>query len=170
MLQSAGQSLFDDEGNPTITDNAALADAIDIYSQMVEAGIYLEVNSWDEYIGSLVNGNVAGTINGIWISGSLQTAEDQSGKWNMTNLPIVDGIDGATHYSANGGSSWAVSSNANVEPRDGLPRLDLRRFDRACTTRSSPPPARWRTGCLLVTRTSTPSPRSSSVDSPSTPT
>ncbi|MFV0286343.1 MAG: ABC transporter substrate-binding protein [Demequina sp.] len=115
MLQSAGQSLFDDEGNPTITDNAALADAIDIYSQMVEAGIYLEVNSWDEYIGSLVNGNVAGTINGIWISGSLQTAEDQSGKWNMTNLPIVDGIDGATHYSANGGSSWAVSSNANVE-------------------------------------------------------
>ncbi len=115
MLQSAGQSLFDAEGNPTITDNEALASAIDLYSQMVEKGIYLEVNSWDEYIGSLVNGNVAGTINGIWISGSLQTAEDQAGNWGVTNLPIVDGVDGATHYSANGGSSWAVSSNANVE-------------------------------------------------------
>jgi lactose/L-arabinose transport system substrate-binding protein len=115
MLQSAGQSLFDAEGNPTITDNAALESAIDIYSQMVEAGIYLEVNSWDEYIGSLVNGNVAGTINGVWISGSLQTAADQSGKWTVTNLPLIDGVEGATHYSANGGSSWAVSSNADVE-------------------------------------------------------
>ncbi|WP_084079527.1 ABC transporter substrate-binding protein [Demequina sp. NBRC 110057] len=115
MLQSAGQSLFDDEGNPTITDNAALSSAIDLYSQMVESGIYLEVNSWDEYIGSLVNGNVAGTINGIWISGSLQTAEDQAGNWAMTNLPMIEGVDGATHYSANGGSSWAISSNANVE-------------------------------------------------------
>ncbi len=115
MLQSAGQSLFDDEGNPTITDNAALETSIDIYSRMVEAGIYLEVNSWDEYIATLVNGQVASTINGVWISGSLQTAEDQAGMWGVTNLPSVDGVDGATHYSANGGSSWAISSNADYE-------------------------------------------------------
>jgi lactose/L-arabinose transport system substrate-binding protein len=115
ILQSAGQSLFDAEGNPTITNNEALAAAIDVYTRMVEAGIYLEVNSWDEYIGSIVNGNVAGTINGVWISGSIQTAEDQSGNWAVTNLPIIDGLDGATHFSANGGSSWAISSNANAE-------------------------------------------------------
>ncbi|MFB7883381.1 ABC transporter substrate-binding protein [Microbacterium sp. NPDC056057] len=115
MLQSAGASLFDDDGNPTIVDNAALEDAIDMYTQLVEAGVLVEVNSWDEYIGTLVNGTVGGTINGVWIVGSIQTAEDQDGKWAVTNLPKLDGVSGATNYSANGGSSWAISSTADVD-------------------------------------------------------
>ena len=115
ILQSAGASLFDAEGNATIVDNAALIEAIETYTQLVKDGILVEVNSWDEYIATLVNGEVAGTINGIWIVGSIQTATDQSGKWNITNLPKLDKTPGATNYSANGGSSWAVSSTANVE-------------------------------------------------------
>jgi lactose/L-arabinose transport system substrate-binding protein len=115
MLQSAGGSLFDEEGNPTIVDNDALNAAIGVYTELVEAGVYLEVNSWDEYIGSFVNGNVAGTQQGVWIVGSIQTAEDQSGLWGVTNVPSLDGVSGATNYTANGGSSWAVSSNANTE-------------------------------------------------------
>jgi lactose/L-arabinose transport system substrate-binding protein len=71
----------------------------------------LEVNNWDEYITSFVNGNVAGTINGCWILASVQTASDQSGKWAVTNIPRLD-IEGATNYSANGGSSWGVTSNS----------------------------------------------------------
>ncbi len=115
ILQSAGASLFDDEGNPTITDNDALLAAIDVYQQLVESGVFVEVNSWDEYIGTFVNGSVAGTINGIWIVGSIQSATDQSGKWAVTDLPKLEGVDGATNYSANGGSSWAISSSANVD-------------------------------------------------------
>ncbi|MDP3950890.1 ABC transporter substrate-binding protein [Microbacterium sp.] len=115
MLQSAGASLFDKEGNPTIVDNDALNAAIEVYEELVDAGVYLEVNSWDEYIGSFVNGNVAGTQQGVWIAGSIQTAEDQSGLWGITNVPALDGVSGATNYTANGGSSWAISSNANVE-------------------------------------------------------
>ncbi len=114
MLQSAGASLFDDAGNPTIVDNAALEKSISIYKEMVEKGIFLEVNSWDEYIATIVNGTVASALNGVWISGSIQTATDQSGNWGVTDLPALNGVDGATHYSANGGSSWAVSSNADV--------------------------------------------------------
>ncbi|WP_308797692.1 ABC transporter substrate-binding protein [Agromyces silvae] len=115
MLQSAGASLFDEDGNPTIVDNDALNGAIDAYTQLVETGVFLEVNSWDEYVGSFVNGNVAGTQQGVWIVGSIQTAEDQSGSWGITNVPSLDGVTGATNYTANGGSSWAVSSNADVE-------------------------------------------------------
>lgn len=115
MLQSAGASLFDAEGNPTIADNEALNAAIDVYTELVESGVFLEVNSWDEYIGTFVNENVAGTQQGVWIAGSIQTAEDQSGKWGVTNVPALDGVPGATNYTANGGSSWAISSNANVE-------------------------------------------------------
>ena len=115
MLQSAGASLFDADGKPTIADNDALDAAIDAYTELVTSGVYVEVNSWDEYIGSFVNGSVAGTIQGVWIVGSIQSAADQSGKWAITDLPKLDGVSGATNYSANGGSSWAISSNANVD-------------------------------------------------------
>ncbi len=114
MLQSAGASLFDKDGNPTIVDNAALEKAIDIYQQLVASGVFVEVNSWDEYINTFVNGSVAGTINGVWIVASIQTATDQSGKWEITDLPKMDGVQGATNYSANGGSSWALSSTGDT--------------------------------------------------------
>jgi len=113
MLQSAGASLFDDEGNPTITDNDALMAAIDMYGKLVKAGVFVEVNSWDEYINTIVNSNTAGVVNGVWISGSIQSAPDQSGKWAVTNVPKLDGVDGATNYTANGGSSWAITPNGN---------------------------------------------------------
>lgn len=115
MLQSAGASLFDAEGNPTIADNPVLEKAIEVYTKLVKSGVFVEVNSWDEYISTFVNGSVGGLINGVWIVGSIQTAEDQAGNWAVTNLPKLDGVSGATNYSANGGSSWVVTSNADVD-------------------------------------------------------
>ena len=76
MLQSAGASLFDENGNPTISGNQALLKSIETYKELVSSGVLTEVNSWDEYIGTFVNGTVAGTINGVWILGSVQTAKD----------------------------------------------------------------------------------------------
>src|SRR5690606_14409822 len=104
-----------EEGNPTLADNAVLRDVVEVYKELLDKGVMTEVNSWDEYIGTLVNDNVASTINGIWIIGSIQGAEDQSGKWGITNLPKLDGVSSATNYSANGGSSWALSSSGNSE-------------------------------------------------------
>jgi lactose/L-arabinose transport system substrate-binding protein len=115
MLQSAGASLFDAKGQPTIAGNDVLIDAIRKYVELVKAGVLVEVNSWDEYISTFVNGSVAGTVNGIWIAGSIQTAADQSGKWAITDVPKLTGAPNATNYSANGGSSWAISPNGNTE-------------------------------------------------------
>ncbi|MDD3205595.1 MAG: extracellular solute-binding protein [Lachnospiraceae bacterium] len=111
MLQSAGASLFDAEGNPTLVDNAALKEVMATYQSLVEAGVLVEVNDWDQYVGTLNSETVAGTINGCWIMASIQTAADQSGKWAITDMPKLDNVDGATNYSNNGGSSWAVTSN-----------------------------------------------------------
>ena len=46
---------------------------------------------------------------------SITANEDQSGKWAITNMPKLDGVDGATNYSNNGGSSWAISSNCKKQ-------------------------------------------------------
>lgn len=112
MLQSFGASLFDAEGNPTINTPEVKA-ALEQYAALVDSGVMVEASAWDKYVGSFVNGEVAGTINGVWIIGSIRTADDQSGLWEITNLPKMDGVSGATHYSANGGSSWAVSSSGD---------------------------------------------------------
>lgn len=116
MLQSAGASCFDEEGNPAMTDNPVLVEVMNTYAELVKAGVLVEVNSWDEYIGTMANEVVAGTINGCWILASIQTTADQSGKWAITNMPMLENVEGATNYSNNGGSSWAVTTNcANPE-------------------------------------------------------
>lgn len=112
MIQSAGESLFTAEGEANIAGNEAVKVAMETYKKLVTEGVVLEVNGWDEYVASFVNGNVAGTLNGCWILGSVKTAEDQSGKWGVTNIPKLVGVNNATNYTANGGSSWAVSANA----------------------------------------------------------
>ena len=80
MLQSAGSSLFNEDGTANIVNNDVLKEVAETYKEMKDSGVLIEVNSWDEYVGSITNGDVAGTINGCWIMASSQTAEDQSSK------------------------------------------------------------------------------------------
>lgn len=111
MIQSAGGSMFDKDGNPAIEGNEIIKKSVETYVKLKEAGVLQEVNDWDQYVGGMTSGNVAGTINGCWILGSIQSATDQSGNWGVTNMPKLVGVSSATNYSNNGGSSWAVTSN-----------------------------------------------------------
>lgn len=111
MLQSAGVETWNEDGSLNFTDNDVLKQCIDIYKEMADAKVLARVNSWDEYIATFTSGKTAGVINGCWIMASIQTAEDLSGKWAITNMPSLPGVDGATNYSNQGGSTWAVTSN-----------------------------------------------------------
>ena len=114
MLQSAGASPIVD-GEVKLVDNEALKAAIEVYKQLIDEGIMVDYTDWDQYIASMNKGTAAGVIQGCWIMSSIQAAEDQSGKWALTNMPKLDGVDGATNYSNNGGSSWAISSNCKKQ-------------------------------------------------------
>ncbi len=111
MLQSAGESLFHEDGSPNIVGNEPLNECIDIYQRMVKEGIFYEVNEWDEYVSSITNELCAGTINGNWVTATIMGMEDTSGKWAITNMPKLVKTSGATNYSNNGGSSWYVTAN-----------------------------------------------------------
>lgn len=116
MLQSAGSSLFDAEGNVNIVNNDVLQEVMQVYADLIKSGVLIEVNDWDQYVGSITNGTVAGTVNGCWIMASIQTATDQAGNWEITNMPKLEKASSATNYSSNGGSSWAITANCkNVE-------------------------------------------------------
>ena len=112
MLQSAGSSMFKEDGSLNIVDNEVLRKALGIYQELYKAGILVEVTDWDQYIAAIQRGSTAAVINGCWIIGSITAAKDLSGKWAINNMPRFDDVEGATNYSNNGGSSWAITSKS----------------------------------------------------------
>ena len=116
MLKSAGVTYTDADGTPNLNGNDAIKEVVDVYTRLVQAGIFTEETGWDTYIGGMNTGRVGGAMNGCWIISSIIAADDQSGEWAITNIPKLDGIEGATNYSSQGGSSWIITSNCkNVE-------------------------------------------------------
>lgn len=113
MLQSAGVSTWNEDGTINFTENEVLKQCINIYKEMADAKVMQIVNSWDEYIGTFTSGKACGTINGCWIMASIQTSEATAGKWAITNFPSLPDVEGATNYSNQGGSTWAVTTNCD---------------------------------------------------------
>lgn len=116
MMQSAGKSTWNEDGTPNIAGNAELKQCLEIYKEMADKHVMDVRNSWDEYVATFTSGKTAGVINGCWIMVQLESAEDLSGKWNITNIPSLPGVEGATNYTNQGGSTWGITSNCkNVE-------------------------------------------------------
>ncbi len=115
MTQSADFWFFDDEGKPNINTNPAVKAMVETIVKLHNSGIVKEAVDWTEYIASFNNGSAGSTIQGCWIIGSIVGAEDQAGKWGVTNIPRLD-IEGGVNYSSQGGSSWVVpASSKNPE-------------------------------------------------------
>ena len=114
MVKSAGTSLFDGAGQPNFVNNPAFREAIDRFIEMVDAGVMLLPGDWADYIGTLAAEDVAGTLAGCWILGTIQDVGPHDGVWAVTNIPRLN-IPGGTNYSSWGGSSWMVTSNANFD-------------------------------------------------------
>ncbi len=113
MLQSCGRWYVGPDGKTVdIADNEALQQAVSIYKKMINAQIVTSVSGWDSFVGAFQKGDVATVPTGCWITSSITTAQDQSGKWAIAPLPRLDGIDGAANASNIGGSGWYVLQNA----------------------------------------------------------
>lgn len=116
MMQSAGSWYFTPEGEPNIIGNPVLKAALETYAKILQAGVYEPVSGWANYTGAFTSGNVAATMTGVWMTGTIKANPDQSGKWAIAPLPKLSGVEGATHASNLGGSSWYVfSSSANKD-------------------------------------------------------
>ena len=113
MVKSAGTSLFDANGHPNFVNNPAFRETVDRFIEMVDAGVMILPGDWSDYIGTLAAQNVVGTLAGCWILGTIQEVGPE-GVWAVTNIPRLN-LPGGTNYSSWGGSSWVVTSNANVD-------------------------------------------------------
>lgn len=115
MMQSCGASMFNEDGSVNFANNDVIKSVLEYYKTMVQEGIFIEVNTWDEYCGTLSNASVVGTINGCWILGTIMGVPEQSGKWALTNMPKMPGVETATNYSNNGGSSWVFTNGTDTD-------------------------------------------------------
>ena len=116
MIQSCGVNFVNEDGEAYIVGNDVAEKCVDLYVDLVKNDVVKLVNNWDEYISTITSGEAAGIVNGNWITATLMGTEDQKGLWQITTMPKVDGVDTATNYANNGGSSWYITSNCkNVE-------------------------------------------------------
>ncbi len=111
MLQSAGSWYFDAEGNANIANNPVFKKALETWVKMLQTPeLYKPVSGWGDYTGAFNNGDVAGVFTGVWMTGGIK-GNNMSGKWAVAPTPRLD-LEGSTHYSNLGGSSWYVLSSA----------------------------------------------------------
>ena len=122
MMQSAGAWYFNADGTLNIVDNKPLKAALETYAKIFQADIVKPVAGWTEFTGAFTSGETAVALNGVWMTGTIKSQPDQSGKWGVAPIPKLEGIDGATGYSNEGGSSWYVLSSgpAKAEAVDFL--------------------------------------------------
>ena len=113
MMQAEGVSQFKN-GKPYITENETLVTIVEKLVEMAKEGILLMPNSWSDYTDKAIQGDqVAGVMNGNWILPTIEKVEANSGKWEITTMPTLEGGEG---YASNGGSSLYITSNCgNVD-------------------------------------------------------
>lgn len=112
MLQSAGKWYFTPDGQPDIAGSPTFKAALETFAKMLQAtDIYKPVAGWNEYTGAFVSGETAAVYTGVWMTATIKAA-DQSGKWGVAPIPKLANVEGATHASNLGGSSWYVLASS----------------------------------------------------------
>ncbi len=116
MMQSAGSWYFNANGDVSIEGNPVFKASLEAFTKLLQSDIYRPAAGWNDYTGGFTSGEAAGVVTGVWMTGTIKANPDQSGKWGVAPIPKLAGVDGATHASNLGGSSWFVLSSAPDKP------------------------------------------------------
>ncbi len=111
MMQSAGSWYFTPEGEVDLEGNPVFKASLEAWQDVLQSGIYKPTSGWTDYTGAFASGEVAGTITGVWITATIKANPELAGKWGVAPIPKLE-IEGATHASNLGGSSWYVLASA----------------------------------------------------------
>ncbi len=110
MLQAEGVSQFKD-GDINLSENETFKKVIDVIVRGVKDNVIYLANDWSDYTDQTIVGDmVAGVMNGNWIIPTIKQVSDNSGKWEITSMPTLEG-KGKEGFASNGGSSLYITSN-----------------------------------------------------------
>ncbi|MCR5235195.1 MAG: ABC transporter substrate-binding protein [Lachnospiraceae bacterium] len=112
LLQAEGVSQWKDNTTPDLVGNDTFKRVLEIIVEGAQDGTIILANGWSEYTDQTIVGDqVAGVMNGNWIIPTIEQVDANSGKWEITTLPTLDG--GKEGYAANGGSSLYITANCS---------------------------------------------------------
>lgn len=122
MLQSAGSWYVKNEGREAdIEDSQALKDALHTYISLLDSGVTMTVNGWDESVSAYQQEKVASVITGSWSASSIKESPQQAGKWRLARIPRMGENQVSVNASGNGGSAWYILKRKG----DGRAALDF---------------------------------------------
>ncbi len=106
LLSQQDAAYFNKEGQINLASNEAVA-ALSIIQRLNEAGLILNVKSWNDLVEASKSGQVASQTSGVWWSGTLlQDAPEMAGKWAIMPLPAI--TRGSPRSGHLGGASLAI--------------------------------------------------------------
>ncbi|RDW22141.1 ABC transporter substrate-binding protein [Oceanobacillus arenosus] len=109
LIQSGGSWYTEEDGvTINITDNEPLKAAFKVYKELVDADLMAVHSDWNQLLEAINSGSVASIPTGNWFTPSIKAEESQSGNWAVVPIPSLPEVEGATHASNLGGSSWYV--------------------------------------------------------------
>lgn len=107
MMQSAGTWYTNAEGKLNLKGNDVLEESLETLKAIASEEGLIPAVDWSTWIAPLASGDSASVATGIWITGTVKQATDQSGLWAATQIPRLNHT--ASKNASNlGGSSWYV--------------------------------------------------------------
>lgn len=117
MMQSGGTWYT---GADTVTvdleNNKPLQEAFKTFKKLKDEGLLLEYQGWDNLAPTFHNDKVAAVMSACWLASLVMGNEEQSGKWRVVQLPMLN-VQFPSGISNQGGSSWYVN---NYSPNAAL--------------------------------------------------
>lgn len=121
MMQSAGEWYVKEDGETiNIKDNQALKQGIEVYRDMINAGIVKQVADWNSFVSAFQHGEVASVPTGCWIGSSITAVEDLAGKWAIAPIPRLSTNKNSVNASSIGGGGWYVINKSKEKNRKSL--------------------------------------------------
>ena len=111
MVQSTGTQFFKKDGSLDLQ-TPAVKKSLEVLKGLNDKGLLFTAEGWNNWVSAFNNGDSAGFLQALWIIGTLKSKPENAGKWMVVPTPSLEGIDGASNASNNGGSSWYVFASS----------------------------------------------------------
>lgn len=114
MMQTAGQSYFENNDPTTISENKALKKAIETSAIPMNKEWAHEITDWETHVNATASGDVGSTVEGAYYSSVIEGEADQANQWRIAPPPRLD-FDGSVNASTLGGGGWYIVNGKGDE-------------------------------------------------------
>lgn len=117
VVNQSPDTFYDDQGNPIYDQSEQVQYAWDVVNSAIDAGIGADIAAWsEEWNAGMSNGDFAVLTAPAWMMGYIQdNAPDQSGNWDIAEVPEAGGNWGGSHLGIPAASENAEAAYTFIE-------------------------------------------------------